>query len=67
MKNKKGNKQQKFIQQVEKQVKFGGNPSNRKLELDKLKEKEKKKAGDDPLSFDTIFKPVTQAQKLEKG
>jgi len=67
LKNKKGAKQQKFIQQVEKQVKFGGNPSNRKLELEKLKEKEKK-AGDgtDDITS-TLFKPVTAAQKVEKG
>jgi len=48
-------------------VKFGGNPSSRKLEAEKQKEKDKKKPEDDPLSFDAIFKPVAQAQKIEKG
>lgn len=64
LKNKKGAKQQKFIQQVEKQVKFGGNPSNRKMELEKLKNA--KPVAEDDITA-TIFKPVTQTQKVEKG
>ncbi|XP_059482524.1 zinc finger CCCH domain-containing protein 15 homolog [Neocloeon triangulifer] len=63
LKNKKGAKQQKFIQQVEKQVKFGGIPSNRKLEDAKKLELEKKKK-EDTLSL--LFKPVA-TQKVEKG
>ncbi|CAG7727200.1 unnamed protein product [Allacma fusca] len=66
LKNKKGAKQQKFIQQVQKQVQFGGNPSSRKLEQAKLDDKLKKKGEEDPV-MSTLFKPVTQAQKIEKG
>jgi len=64
LKNKKGAKQQKFIQQVEKQVKSGGTSEARKLAL--AKEIAKKK-DDDSLDITDIFKPVTQAQKVEKG
>ncbi|OXA63575.1 zinc finger CCCH domain-containing protein 15 homolog [Folsomia candida] len=60
LKNKKGAKQQKFIQQVEKQVKFGNNPSAKLLAS---KVDDKKKPADDPL-LTGIFKPV---QKVEKG
>jgi len=63
LKNKKGAKQQKFIQQVSKQVQFGGNASSRKLEAAKAAEALKKPAGDDPLAA-LIFKPV---QKVDKG
>ncbi|CAB3388117.1 Hypothetical predicted protein [Cloeon dipterum] len=63
LKNKKGAKQQKFIQQVEKQVKFGGNPSNRKLDDAKKAELEKKKKED---TLGLLFKPVA-TQKIEKG
>lgn len=63
MKNKKGAKQQKFINQVEKQVKSGGlhplNPENAK-KLDK----EKKLKDQKELAM--LFKPV-QVQKVEKG
>lgn len=65
IKNKKGAKQQKFIQQVEKQVKSGGvNP--RKLDDPNVKklEKEKKLKEQKELAF--IFKPV-QSQKIDKG
>jgi hypothetical protein len=64
LKNKKGAKQQKFIQQVEKQVKFGGNPSSRKLEEAKKAELDKKAKADDTLGL--LFKPVV-TQKIEKG
>lgn len=62
LKNKKGSKQQKFIQQVEKQVKSGGQhplkDSTKKLEKEqKLKEQKELAA---------LFKPV-QTQKIEKG
>ncbi|KAF4526178.1 hypothetical protein B566_EDAN015235 [Ephemera danica] len=65
LKNKKGAKQQKFIQQVEKQVKFGGNPSSRKLDEAKKAELEKKKGKDDK-DLNLLFKPVA-TQKVEKG
>jgi len=63
LKNKKGGKQQKFIQQVQKQVHSGGTPSNRKLDAAKEAEKAAKKAPEDDI-LGQIFKPV---QKVEKG
>lgn len=62
LKNKKGAKQQRFIQQVEKQIKSGGVPP-RKLE-DQTKKKDEKLKDAKELSL--IFKPV-QTQKIEKG
>jgi hypothetical protein len=59
LKNKKGAKQQKFIQQVEKQVKSGGQPVKRV--------EDPKKKPVDELDIKDIFKPVTQTQKIEKG
>jgi len=67
LKNKKGNKQQKFIQQVEKQVKSGGNPDHRKAELERLaakKKKEEDQRKDEEMK--ALFKPV-QTQKVESG
>jgi len=55
LKNKKGAKQQRFIQQVEKQVKSGG--LVRKVDDKKKDDKTKDELG-------LIFKPV---QKVEKG
>lgn len=44
LKNKKGNKNQKYIAQVEKQVKSGGDPRAKKLRKSgRLRENEKKK------------------------
>ncbi|CAH1156182.1 unnamed protein product [Phaedon cochleariae] len=62
LKNKKGSKQQKFIQQVEKQVKTGGHHPT-KEDLKKL-EKEKKLKEQKELT--ALFRPV-QTQKIEKG
>lgn len=56
MKNKKGAKQQRFIQQVEKQVKSGG------IAARKVDDKKKDDKTKDDLGL--IFKPV---QKVEKG
>ena len=42
LKNKKGGKSQKFIAQVEKQVKTSGDPKTRKLEEERALEKKKK-------------------------
>ncbi|XP_017761883.1 PREDICTED: zinc finger CCCH domain-containing protein 15 homolog [Eufriesea mexicana] len=65
IKNKKGAKQQKFIQQVEKQVKSGGvNP--RKLEDPNIKKIEKEKKLKEQKELALIFKPV-QSQKIDKG
>lgn len=63
LKNKKGAKQQKFIQQVEKQVKSGGIHPAKPME-DKKKEKEAKMKEQKELA--ALFKPV-QTQKVEKG
>ena len=63
LKNKKGAKNQKFIAQVEKQVKSGGihplAPVNAKKEEKEKKLKEAKELA-------ALFKPV-QTQKVEKG
>lgn len=65
IKNKKGAKQQKFIQQVEKQVKSGGiNP--RKVEDPNAKKLEKEKKLKEQKELALIFKPV-QSQKIDKG
>ncbi|KAB0795774.1 hypothetical protein PPYR_09835 [Photinus pyralis] len=64
LKNKKGAKQQKFIQQVEKQVKSGGqhpimlDGSGKKIDKEKKLKEQKELA--------MLFKPV-QSQKIEKG
>lgn len=61
LKNKKGAKQQRFIQQVQHQVKFGGNKSARELEKEKenlLKKKEDKKK--ELAEINALFKPVQQ-------
>ncbi|XP_026327949.1 zinc finger CCCH domain-containing protein 15 homolog [Hyposmocoma kahamanoa] len=63
LKNKKGAKQQKFIQQVEKQVKSGGIHPAKPME-DKKKDKETKMKEQKELAM--LFKPV-QTQKVEKG
>ena len=63
LKNKKGNKQQKFIQQVQKQVQSGGlHPRN---DVDKRKEEKEKKLKEQR-ELAALFKPV-QAQKVDKG
>ncbi|KAL5006169.1 hypothetical protein ScPMuIL_017327 [Solemya velum] len=59
LKNKKGSKQQKFIQHVTKQVKFGNVKASKAQEL----EKDKKKVEKDELN--TLFKPVQQT--VSKG
>jgi len=61
LKNKKGAKQQKFIQQVEKQIKSGGVPPRKQNEDPSKKKEEKQKKVDE---LNVIFKPV---QKVEKG
>ncbi|XP_055325068.1 zinc finger CCCH domain-containing protein 15 homolog [Sitodiplosis mosellana] len=62
LKNKKGAKTQKFIQQVEKQVKSGG--QHPLLPTSKKDEKEKKLQEQKELN--ALFRPV-QTQKVEKG
>ncbi|VDL62227.1 unnamed protein product, partial [Hymenolepis diminuta] len=65
LKNKKGAKQQKFVQQVQKQVTYG-NKSFRDIEkIQQEKEAKKKKSDDDEIN--QLFKPVVELQKLSKG
>ncbi|XP_067120847.1 zinc finger CCCH domain-containing protein 15 [Centruroides vittatus] len=63
LKNKKGAKQQKYIQQVQHQVKFG-NQSVKKVEQKTDKNKDEKKKEIEQLN--QLFRPVT-VQKIEKG
>ncbi|KAL9958562.1 hypothetical protein ACROYT_G035591 [Oculina patagonica] len=67
LKNKKGKKQQTFVKHVTQQVKYGGNPSARKLaqeqETKKKTTEQKKKEQDD---LNQLFKPVI-AQKVSAG
>lgn len=60
LKNKKGAKTQKFIQQVQHQVKFGNQPAKK---VDALAKTEKKKTETEDLN-QLLFRPV---QKVEKG
>lgn len=62
MKNKKGAKQQRFIQQVQHQVKSGGNVKK----TEDLKKLEKEKKLKDQKEMNLLFKPVA-TQKVEKG
>uniref|UniRef100_A0A182YN66 Zinc finger CCCH domain-containing protein 15 n=1 Tax=Anopheles stephensi TaxID=30069 RepID=A0A182YN66_ANOST len=64
LKNKKGAKQQKFISQVEKQVKSGGQHNLNQTVNAKKEEKEKKLKEQKELA--KLFKPVA-TQKLEVG
>nr|CAG4644250.1 EOG090X0C5B [Lepidurus arcticus] len=65
LKNKKGAKNQKFIQQVQQQVKSGGTPVARKLEEQKRIDKELKEAeAKKQKEINELFRPV---QKVEKG
>ena len=63
LKNKKGSKQQKFIQHVEKQVKFGNQKASKLAELQtKDKKKDDKKKEQEQLNM--LFRPV---QTVAKG
>ena len=66
LKNKKGSKQQKFIQQVNKNVKSGGDPIQKKIEEQKKKEKLKKEQEQkDKEVIQGLFKPVVE--KVDKS
>nr|CAG4645767.1 EOG090X0C5B [Lynceus sp. MCZ IZ 141354] len=68
LKNKKGAKNQKFIQQVQHQVKFGGSQAAKKVEEQKLLDKQKKEEElKKKKEIDDLFKPVQPVQKVEKG
>ncbi|XP_049860455.1 zinc finger CCCH domain-containing protein 15 homolog [Schistocerca gregaria] len=62
LKNKKGAKQQKFIQQVQHQVKNAGAAKKN----DELKKQEKEKKLKEQKEMNMLFKPVS-TQKVEKG
>lgn len=67
LKNKKGSKQQKYVQNVTKQV-MHGNKSAKELEKaqqDRISKKDEKKRELDELN--ALFKPVADLQKLGKG
>lgn len=63
LKNKKGNKQQKFIAQVEKQVKSGGQHN---LLGPNVKKEEKEKKLLEQKELAALFRPV-QTQKIQAG
>lgn len=67
LKNKKGSKNQKYIAQVEKQVKAGGNPEFKKSEQLRA-EQIKKKAEEDKKQAEMreLFKPIA-VQKIQDG
>nr|CAG4641988.1 EOG090X0C5B [Eurycercus lamellatus] len=68
LKNKKGGKNQKFIAQVQQQVKHGGSAAAKKLEDQRRLEKEKKEAElKAQKEMQDLFKPVQAVQKIEKG
>lgn len=68
LKNKKGGKNQKFIAQVQQQVKHGGSAAAKKLEDEKRLQKEKKEAElKAQKEMQDLFKPVQPVQKVEKG
>ena len=67
MKNKKGAKSQKFIAQVEKQVKSGGDPRARKIEEERLAEKKRKEeAKRAEEEKKALFRPIA-TQKVANG
>lgn len=80
LKNKKGAKQQKFIQQVQKQVTLGNKSAKdvcflrnfiwnkmqlERLEREKQEKKELKKR--EKVELNELFKPVAELQKCAKG
>jgi len=68
LKNKKGGKAQKYIANVEKQVKGGGNPELRKIEAEREKvKKEKEEALKREQDMKALFKPAQIQQKVDSG
>ena len=67
MKNKKGAKSQRFIQQVEQSAKAGMNPEQKRKQAEKeAREREKKAAEQAKKEVADLFKPV-QVQKVPFG
>ncbi len=70
LKNKKGGKNQKYIAQVEKQVKQGGDPKARRMEEMRLQEKKRKEEERRKEEEDKkLFRPVVveKQQQVESG
>ena len=68
MKNKKGNKQQQFIAQVQKQVQSGGNPIRRKDEEARIAEKKAKEAAKKKEDEEKrLLNKVVVVQKVDQG
>jgi hypothetical protein len=65
LKNKKGGKAQKFIAQVEKQVKTGGDPRLLKLEAERAAERKKKE--DEKKAEEERNLLIRPVQKIEAG
>ncbi|CAL8105604.1 unnamed protein product [Calicophoron daubneyi] len=67
LKNKKGAKQQRFIQQVQKQVSHGNKSAKdlERLEREKQEKREEKKR--EKVELNELFKPVAELQKCAKG
>jgi len=66
LKNKKGTKQQKFIQQVNKNVKSGGDPIQKKIDDQRKKDKEKKEQeAKDKAMVQELFTPIID--KVDKS
>ena len=67
LKNKKGNKNQKYIAQVEHQIKSGGDPLQKKKEAERAAEKKKKEAAQKlEEEQKALFRPV-MTQKVASG
>merc|ERR1712141_869071 len=67
LKNKKGNKQQQFIAQVQKQVQSGGNPIRRKDEEARIAEKKAKEAAKKKEDEEKRLLNKVVVQKVDQG
>lgn len=68
LKNKKGNKQQKYINNVTQQVKYGNTKDAKRVAAENAqKESKKDLKKKEAEELNLLFKPVMEAQKLSKG
>merc|ERR1712025_529245 len=67
LKNKKGSKNQKYIAQVEKQVKSGGDPRARKIEEERLAEKKRKEDAKKAEEERKMLSKPVATQKVAQG
>ena len=67
LKNKKGSKNQKYIAQVEKQVKSGGDPRARKVEEERLAEKKRKEEAKQAEEERKLLSKPVATQKVAAG